>query len=354
MPWVRRADMQLKGEALPAHLERNLASLYVVYGDEPLLTIEAGDAIRAAARRAAYSEREVLVAGPGFAWSALQAAGGNLSLFGERKLIDLRIPTGKPGRDGGDALKQYCARLSPQVPASDTLTLITLPELGWQEEKAAWFVALSQAGVVVKLTAPSLDQLPGWIAMRLKRQEQSADNAALSFIAERVEGNLLAAHQEIQKLALLFPPGRLSLDQVCEAVLNVARYDIDALRESVLVGDAARYARVLAGLRQEGEALPLVLWALTEELRLLLALRQGLDHGRPLDAVLKEWRVWGARQMAAKKAVSRLSTQRLQAALTAAADVDRAVKGMASDDPWLLLLRIGLSLSCEAVHLSVC
>jgi DNA polymerase-3 subunit delta len=341
--------MLLKGEALPAHLERNLAGLYVVYGDEPLLTIEAGDAIRAAARRAGFSEREVLVAGPGFAWGALHAAGGNMSLFGDRKLIDLRIPTGKPGRDGGDALKQYCANLAPG-PAGDTLTLITLPELGWQEEKTAWFTALVDAGVVVKLNSPGIDQLPGWIAMRLKRQGQSAERDALDFIAERVEGNLLAAHQEIQKLGLLFPAGALSLDQVCEAVLNVARYDIDGLREALLLGDVGRYARILDGLRQEGEAPPLVLWAVTEEVRLLLALRQGQERGRNFDATLKDWRVWGGRQQAAKKAASRLTTPCLTAALAAAADVDRSVKGMTGDDPWVLLLRIGLSLASEGAR----
>lgn len=343
--------MLLKGEALPAHLERGLASLYVVYGDEPLLTIEAGDAIRAAGRKAGFSEREVLVAGQGFSWGALHAAGGNLSLFGDRKLIDLRIPNGKPGRDGGDALKQYCAGLQP-AGQSDILTLITLPDLGWQEEKSAWFTALAEAGVVVKLTAPSLDQLPGWIAMRLKRQGQSADKVALEFIAERVEGNLLAAHQEIQKLGLLFPAGQLTLDQVCEAVLNVARYDIDGLREALLGGDAARYARILDGLRHEGEAPPLVLWAVTEELRLLVALRQGQDNGRPADAVLKEWRVWGNRQQAARKAAGRLSAKRLEAALAAAGEVDRAVKGMAADDPWVLLLRIGLSLASDKVSIT--
>lgn len=342
--------MLLKGEALPAHLERSLASLYVVYGDEPLLTIEAGDTIRAAARRAGFTEREILVSGPGFSWGALYAAGGNMSLFGDRKLIDLRIPNGKPGRDGGDALKQYCAALPPPGQA-DTMTLITLPGLGWQEEKTAWFSALAESGVVVKLNAPSLDQLPGWIAMRLKRQGQSAASEALDFIAERVEGNLLAAHQETQKLGLLFPAGVLSLDQVCEAVLNVARYDIDGLREALLSGDAERYARILDGLRHEGEAPPLVLWAVTEELRLLVALRQGADRGRPADAVLKEWRVWGNRQQAARKAAGRLSTARLEAALAAAGDVDRAVKGLAADDPWTLLLRIGLSLSSDKVEI---
>ena len=208
--------MLLKAEQLAAHLERELRPLYVLYGDEPLLVLEAADAIRARARNAGYSEREVLTVLPQFDWGQLLAAGGNLSLFGDRKLIDLRIPTGKPGKEGSAALQQWCQHLSP-----DNLLLVTLPELDWREEKAAWFTALANAGVAVKLNAPPLAELPGWIAGRLRRQQQSAEPDSLKFIAERVEGNLLAAHQEIQKLALLYPAGKLSDAQIRDAVLNV-------------------------------------------------------------------------------------------------------------------------------------
>ncbi len=330
---------QLRGEQLAAHLERPLGPLYVVYGDEPLLVIEAGDAIRAAARRQGYSEREVLVAGQGFNWTQLAMAGGNLSLFGDRKLIDLRIPTGKPGRDGGQALQEHCQRLS-----SDTMTLITLPELTWQDEKASWFQTLAEAGTVLKLQAPNLGELPQWIAGRLQRQEQSAETEALRFIAERVEGNLLAAHQEIQKLGLLFPKGKLSLEQVREAVLNVARYDIDGLREALLQGDLARLTRTLDGLRQEGEAPPLVLWAVTEEVRALAALKEGLNAGRPADQLFKEQRIWGPRQALVKRALGRLDAPRLRAALAQTAHIDRCIKGLGGGDVWDEFLRLGLSL----------
>ena len=242
--------MLLRGEQqLAAHLERELRLLYVVYGDDPLLVIEAADAIRAKARQQGYGEREVLTVLPSFDWNQLLAAGGNLSLFGDRKLIDLRIPTGKPGKEGGAALEEWCRHQSP-----DNLLLITLPELDWREEKAAWFTALVNAGVVIRLVAPTLAELPGWLAGRLRRQQQSANEESLRFIAERVEGNLLAAHQEIQKLGLLHPAGHLSGAQVREAVLNVARYDIDGLREALLAGDVARLARTLDGLMHEGEA----------------------------------------------------------------------------------------------------
>jgi DNA polymerase-3 subunit delta len=336
--------MLLKGEQLAAHLERELRPLYVLYGDEPLLVLEAADAIRAKSRQQGYSEREVLTVLTGFDWGQLLAAGGNMSLFGDRKLIDLRIPTGKPGKEGGAALQQWCGNLS-----ADNLLLITLPELDWREEKAAWFTALVNAGVAVKLNAPPLNELPGWIAGRLRRQQQSADMESLKFIAERVEGNLLAAHQEIQKLGLLYPAGQLSMEQVREAVLNVARYDIDGLREALLVGDVARLTRTLNGLMHEGEAPPLVLWAMSEEIRALAVIRAGLDSGKPLDMLLKEAKVWGPRQAGIKKAVQRLSTAGIEAALKQAGKIDRLAKGMGQGDVWEEFLRLGLRVAGKAV-----
>jgi len=334
--------MLLKGDQLAAHLERELRPLYVLYGDDPLLVIEAADTIRAKSRQQGYNEREVLTVLPHFDWGSLLAAGGNLSLFGDKKLIDLRIPTGKPGKEGGAALQQWCQHLS-----MDNLLLITLPELDWREEKAVWFTALVNAGVAIKLMAPPLPELPGWIAGRLRRQQQSADLDSLKFIAERVEGNLLAAHQEIQKLGLLYPAGALSLAQIREAVLNVARYDIDGLREALLAGDIARLSRTLDGLMHEGEAPPLVLWAMSEEIRALAILRSGLDRGRPLDQLLKEAKVWGPRQNPVKKALQRLSTATLEAALQHAGKIDRLAKGVGQGNIWEEFLRLGLSLSTQ-------
>ena len=330
--------MLLKGEQLAAHLERELKAVYVVYGDEPRLDIEAADAIRAAARRGGFDERQVLSALPGFNWVELHHAAGNMSLFGGRTLIDLRIPTGKPGRDGGAAIQDYCAHPSP-----DALLLVTLPGLDWSDEKAAWLKALTDAGVAVKLIPPNLAQLPAWIAGRLHRQQQQADADALRFIAERVEGNLLAAHQEILKLGLLHPPGKLSLQQIQDAVLNVARYDLDGLRESLLCGDVARLTRTLDGLQQEGEAPPLVLWAITEEVRALAQVKAGLLQRQSLDVLLKEARVWGPRQALFKRAVQRVDAVRANGALAHAALIDRLIKGAAgAGDVWDEFLRLGL------------
>ncbi len=334
--------MQLKGEQLSAHLERELKPIYVVYGDEPLLVIEAADAIRAAARRRGFDEREVLTAIAGFNWLELHHAAGNRSLFGGRTLIDLRIPTGKPGREGSAAIQDYCARPSP-----DSLLLVTLPGLDWTEEKAVWLKALAEAGVAVKLIPPNLAELPAWLAGRLRRQQQSADSEGLRFIAERVEGNLLAAHQEILKLGLLFPAGEISLPQVQEAVLNVARYDLDGLREALLAGDVARLTRTLDGLQQEGEASPLVLWAMTEEVRALAQVKSGLEARQPLDLLLKDARVWGPRQVLIKRALQRIDGAAARTALAHAARIDRMIKGIGAGDVWDEFLRLGLSLAAR-------
>ncbi|MBK6638517.1 MAG: DNA polymerase III subunit delta [Rhodocyclaceae bacterium] len=273
--------MQLRPDQLATHLQKPLAPLYVVHGNEPLLVIEAGDAIRACARKQGYDEREVIVASANFRWDDLFLSAGNLSLFGGSKLVDLRIPSGKPGREGGEALQRYARSVG-----SGVVTLITLPELDWQAKKAAWVTALGNAGVMIECNAPALAQLPVWIAARLKRQEQTASRAALEFMASHVEGNLLAAHQEIQKLGLLYPQGELSLAQCEAAVLNVARYDISDLRDAVKARDAARTARTLEGLKAEDAALPLVLWALATEAR-TSGHRPALLHAAKIDRMIK-------------------------------------------------------------------
>ena len=333
--------MQLRADRLADHLAGTLAPLYVLHGDEPLLVIEAGDAIRRAAREKGYGERAVLVAGAGFRWEELLLAAGNLSLFGGNKLVDLRLPSGRPGREGGEMLQRYCERLPEGV-----LTLVTLPRLDWATRKTAWFGALVQAGVAMELNAPGLAELPDWIAQRLARQGQTAERSALEFIAAHVEGNLLAAHQEIQKLGLLHPAGRLTLAQVEDAVLNVARYDADKLRTALLEGDAARCARLLDGLRGEDVAPSLLLWAFASEIRTLAALRAAQDEGRPLAAALRAERVFDDRRAAAlQRALPRLRAPQLRAALLAAARIDRMIKGLVQGDVWDEFLQLALRLT---------
>ncbi|GLT20892.1 DNA polymerase III subunit delta [Zoogloea oryzae] len=333
--------MNLRPEQLAAHLDKPLAPLYVLHGNEPLLVLEAGDAIRAAARKQGYAEREVLVAGQGFKWTELQSAAGNLSLFGASKLVDLRIPNGKPGRDGGEALQRYAKTLDDGI-----VTLITLPELDWATRKAAWFVALCEAGVAIETNAPDRDRLPDWIAQRLARQQQKTGPEALAFIADHVEGNLLAAHQEILKLGLLHPPGELSFDAVREAILNVARYNVDSLRQAMLEGDAARCARLLEGLKGEGEAPPLILWALANEIRTLANLRQGLDEGQQLQGLMKAERIFDdRRRLAIQRALPRLDGAPLRTAILHAARIDRMIKGLVGGDVWDEFLQLCLRLT---------
>ena len=335
--------MQLRPDQLDAHLAKPLAPLYLLHGDEPLLVLEAADAVRRAARAQGYDEREVLVAGPGFRWDQLALAGGNMSLFGGNKLIDLRIPNGKPGRDGGEALQRHA-----EQPLDGVVTLVTLPQVDWQAKKAAWFVALTNAGVAVELNAPPLRQLPDWIAARLARQKQSALPEALEFIAAHVEGNLLAAHQEIQKLGLLYPEGQLTLAQVEEAVLDVARFDVDKLRAALLAGDGPRCARLLDGLRAEDTAPPLVLWALTQEARTLAQLRAQLDQGASFDNACAAAKIFGARQGAYRNAAQRCTTPLLRAALLQAARIDRMIKGLTRGDLWDEFLQLALRLTQPA------
>jgi DNA polymerase-3 subunit delta len=336
--------MQLRLDALDAHLGKALSPLYVIAGDEHLLALEAADRIRKTARAQGFSEREVLTVERSFKWGELLAANQSQSLFGDKKLIELRIPTGKPGKDGGQALQEYAASLSP-----DNVTLITLPKLDWQTQKAAWVGALQQAGVYIEVPLVERAQLPAWIGARLAAQQQSADRQSMEFIADRVEGNLLAAYQEIQKLALLYPAGKLGFEEIHDAVLNVARYDVFKLNEAMLAGDAARLVRMIEGLKGEGEALPLVLWAVAEEIRTLLKLKSGMEQGRPLPALLKEYRIWGPRERLMEPALRRLTLPALQQALQEAAQIDKMVKGLRAKgfggDPWDGLLQLGLKLA---------
>ena len=330
--------MQLRAEELERQLARGLGNLYVIHGDEPLQSLEAADAIRAQARAQGYAEREVLAVERGFDWNLLAASGANLSLFSSKKLIELRIPGGKPGTDGAAAIVQYCF-----APVADVLTIVTLPRLDRRTQDTAWFKALTRAGVLINTFQVERAQLPQWIAARLARQGQKADRETLQFLADSVEGNLLAAHQEIQKLGLLFPPGELAFDPVCGAVLNVARYDAFKLNEAMLAGDRVRLARMLDGLNSEGEAPPKILWVLAEEIRAVAKVQAGLAQGEDLQQLCRNNRVWGAvRQRLVTEAARRLSSAALGQALRHAARIDRTVKGLARGDVWDELLQLCL------------
>jgi DNA polymerase III subunit delta len=329
--------MKLSVEDLPRHLSKGLQPLYVIHGAAMLLALEAADAIRAAARNDGYSEREVLIADTGFKWAELRNSAQSLSLFSTRKVLDLRIPTGKPGVEGAQALQDYCQLLN-----ADTVTLISLPRLDAATMKSKWFSSLAEQGVVIAADEIALHELPAWISTRLKRQNQSADTDTLAFLAQRVEGNLLAAFQEIQKLALLFPEGHLTFEQVKDAVMDVARYDVFKLSEAMLAGDAARFAHILEGLRAEGTATVLILWALAEDIRTLAKVSRAMQHSGNLANALRDARVWGVRQKLVERAVRRFTPAFAERALRQAALIDKLVKGLRSGDVWDELMQLGV------------
>ena len=351
--------MQLSAQQLTNHLQRGLKSLYVVHGDEPLLAQEAMDAIRLAARSQGFTERSSFtVAGAHFDWSEVLAAGGSLSLFADKQIIEVRIPSGKPGKDGSTALQQLAESARDN---DSTLTIVMLPRLDKMTKSSAWFMALENGGVAVQVEAVDRSALPQWLAQRLAVQGQrvqsgEAGQQTLQFFADRVEGNLLAAHQEIQKLALLFPvttenAGVLSLEQVESAVFNVARYDVFKLSESVLGGQALRVQRMLDGLQAEGEAEVLVHFAISEDIRALKRVKDSMDQGKPMPVALREQRVWGVKERLFERVLPRLSGAALEQLLQAAHQVDGIVKGLKQPDwpgsGWQALHRLALQL-CTA------
>jgi DNA polymerase III subunit delta len=346
--------MQLHPDRLADHLQRDLRAVYMVWGDEPLLAQEAADAIRAAARAAGCSERQVhTVAGAHFDWSSLLGASQALSLFADRQLVEIRIPSGKPGKDGSEALQRYC-EIAVAGGGRDVITLVQLPRLDRSQQSSAWFGALDRAGITIRVDPVERKALPAWIAERLAAQGQhvaagTEGQRALAFFADRVEGNLLAAHQEIQKLALLYPAGEIGFEQIESAVLNVARYDVFRLGEAVLAGQAARALRMLDGLRSEGEAAVLVHWTLAEDIRGLKRVKDALGAGKPLPLALREARVWGAKERVFERAVTLMSEATLAHLLDAAHVCDGLMKGLKHPDwpldPWEALKRLVLLLA---------
>ena len=332
--------MQLAPAQLAVHLAKGLAPLYVVHGDEPLLAIEAGDQIRAAARSAGCEEREVLVVEPGFKWDAFSAASRNLGLFGGRTMVDLRLPTGKPGSDGARVLEDFAAHPSP-----DSIVLVTLPRADRATQSSAWFQALEAAGVVIAVQALERSELPAWIAARLARAQQRAVAETLQFLADTTEGNLLAAQQEIEKLALLFPAGELDARAVEQAIADVARFDVFQLSEAWLAGDAARACRILAALEGAGEGVPLLVWQLGEDLHALAAVFTAQAAGTSVSAALRNARVWGKRQAAMERAVRRVQPSTLPPLLMRLARLDALAKGIGRGSVWDALRELALALA---------
>lgn len=341
--------MKLNPAQLGKHLQGTLSPVYVISGDEPLLCQEAADAIRAATRQQGFSERQVFNADNNFDWGNLLQAGASLSLFAEKRLLELRIATGKPS-DKGAALLEYLAR-----PAEDTVLLISLPKLDGNAQKSKWGKALIDGAHVqfVQIWPVDAHQLPQWIRQRLAQSGLSASAEAVDMIAIRVEGNLLAAAQEIEKLKLLAEGTQIDVDTVQAAVADSARFDVFGLIDAALNGEAAHALRMLEGLRGEGVEPPVILWALAREIRLLATLAQQHAQGMPLDKAFSSARppVWDKRRPLVSKALQRLSASRWAALLEDAQQIDAQIKGQAMGDPWSGLSLLTLSLCGQRLRL---
>lgn len=327
--------MKIGSRQLDGHLRKGLARLYAVHGAETLLALEAADGIREAARKDGCSEREIFFAEPGVDWSRFGAAAANMSLFASRRLVELRIPTGKPGAEGGRAIEAWCARLP-----DDAVTLVMLPELEWQQMKSKWFEALDNTGIVVEAKAVTRDELPDWLAKRLERQQQRASVETLEWLADRVEGNLLAAKQEVEKLALLLPPGEVTLASIRDTVTDVARFERDALIDAIHEADAQRILRAATSLEAGGEPLPLLLWTLCEELRKLMAISAGQ---RPRGFLQPE------RMAALQKTAKRHDEASFDRLLAAAHHIDLRAKGVEAGDPWSAVIEMALAMAGKQV-----
>lgn len=335
--------MRLNQAQLSEHLAKGLESVYVLLGDEPLAQSEILDSIRLKARQLGYEERTSFMADRLFNWQQISHFGQSSSLFASLRLLEISIPSGKPGVDGGKTLKDLA-----QNPLVDTTVLLLIPSLDKDTKNSAWFSALDQHAVIIEIKEVSVHQLPQWIAKRLKQQHQATNDETLLFLAHQVEGNLLAANQEILKLGLLYPPGALSLDQVKDSVLSVSRHDAFQLGEAVLAGDTARTVKVLQALQDEGEQPLAVMNPLLWRFKPLAELKLAQTRGENLDQAMTRARVFGSKQDAVKRVVTKLSLRQIEAILQKLAEIDQIAKGVMEGDPWLEISRLcfGLSSLC--------
>lgn len=337
--------MKLYANDLAVHLDKNkLAPVYIVSGDEPLQMGEVCDLIRRAAHVNGYTEREVLDVDKAFDWGRLHVSANSLSLFAERRIIEVRLPTGKPGDTGGKALRAYVDHLP-----DDTILLVISGKIDKQTQKAKWYCSLDSAGVSLQVWPIELRQLPAWVSRRMQQKGMNATREAVLMLVDRVEGNLLAAAQEIEKLRLIYGPTDINAEQVLDAVVDSTRFDIFTLVDTALQGNAARCARVLDRLRGEGSEPVLILWAIAKEIRAMATMAQALETGSTMDQVLAKARVWQKRKPLIEKGLKHNRAASWQRMLRTAGRIDRMIKGMAPGNVWDELLQLCLMIG--GIHL---
>jgi len=329
--------MRIKPEQLVAQLKKGLKPIYFITGDEPLQLGEMADAIRQAARLAGFENREVITVDTNFEWNQLAFLADSMSIFADKKIIDLRLPSGTPGNEGAKALVSYCGRIQ-----EDNLLLITSGKLASATLKTRWFEALDKQGIVIQIWPLEGQDLVNWLQRRMQQRGLSADVDGLRLLASRVEGNLLAAAQEIEKLYVLYGESSLSQQQIFEVVADNSRYDVFKLIDSVLSDSEDRIVKILSGLRGEGVAAPVVLWALTREARSFIKIKWAIAGGQSRDLVYKNNQIWDKRKQIVSNALNRLSNKDLTNLLVLAAKADRQIKGQQSGDAWETLREICL------------
>ncbi len=332
--------MQISANALVKHLSATPSPVVVIVGDEPLAKAESLDSVRQYARKRGAEERTSLLVERQFNWQTITQFSQHFSLFSSHRILEIHIPGGKPGVDGAKVLSELA-----QQPMPDTTTIITLPTLERESKNSVWYQHLQAHALVVELKEVVVTQLPAWIKQRLAQQNQHTDDDSLVFMAQQVEGNMLAAHQEIQKLALLYPTGEITAAEIKDAVLNVARFDAFQLGEAMLQGDSERTIRILQGLQDEGEQPVAVMNPLIWLIRPLLRIKQAEAQGENLQSAMASARLFGDRQLLVKSAAQRLSIRQVEAALQKLSEIDRMAKGVMQGDAWLEISRLCFGLA---------
>jgi len=331
--------MKLRANQLAGRLQKNLDSIYLISGDEPLLVQEAADEVRQSAHEHGFQDREVFNTERGFDWNLFRQSSEALSLFSEKRILELRIPTAKPGDAGRKAILDYL-----ENPSDDIILLIITCRLTQQLLKTKWLQAIDKRGVVIQVWPVEREQLPAWISARMHSKGLQPSPDAIRIIVERVEGNMMAAAQEIDKLHILHGPGSIDADAVTDSVSDSARYDIYKLADAALAGDAARSARLLDGLRLEGTEPVLILWSIVREIRQLSSMVYQMQTTNR-QQVFSQHRVWQKRVPLVSAALNRSSQDDLQQLLLKAGHADRVIKGAAAGNAWDELIQLVLQLA---------
>ncbi|MBT8134997.1 MAG: DNA polymerase III subunit delta [Gammaproteobacteria bacterium] len=318
--------MNVRPDQLASVVAKALYPVYMVSGDEPLQQMESLDLIRSYLRDNDFSEREILDVDAQFDWQRLLDEAANMSLFATRRIVELRLPSAKPGRQGSQVLKDYLSR-----PPEDTVLIINAGKIDGNSKKSAWYKAVEQSGMIVQCWPVAADKLSSWLQQRFKARDMEADNEVLAYISQHVEGNLLAADQEIEKLYLLLGPGKIGYADVAEAVTSQSRYSVFELVDMLLVGNTKRVIKIITGLKAEGVVPVVVNWALAKDIRLLAQASQDISSA---DFMLKRSGVWQSRIAMFKSCLSRHSQRSFQMLLKRCSYIDAVSKGMIDSNVW--------------------